>query len=348
MRRADETADPVAYYHFVSLTILSVMAALPHLVYIVYFLYKDIPALAVSNALSIGIYICALIVLRFGYYKTVSIVISIEIVMSAFVTVYFVGSATYYQFFILLVAIAHLSVLKFMDRERVMFMLILFACFFGTFFIENYLTPAYASAIDEGFKYFNVDFIFLAVVVMLSIEKFVNGITSTIQETKMSELTNQAYRDPLTGLYNRRYAQIYFDNIKNSSPVPLVSAALLDIDNFKEINDTYGHTNGDKALVLLSGLLRLSLRQSDFVFRWGGEEFLIAMVNTDVEAGFAVVDSIRKRVEANEMDFDGKKVKFTITAGVARLDARSLEASLVRCDENLYTGKRSGKNVVVK
>ncbi|MDR1210277.1 MAG: GGDEF domain-containing protein [Clostridiales bacterium] len=347
IKRAEEQPDPAAYYHFLSMSMLSAMAVVPHIVYVVYFWIEGAPPLTVSHGISVLVYVFTYALLRRGYYKTASVVLSMEVVVSSLVMIYYVGTEAQSQFFMLLVAIAHMTVLKFVNKDRMLVMLILFACFFGSFFIGSFAEPVYASTVDDGLKYFNVDFIFLATVVILSTEKFVGNMTELSQENKLTELEKQANIDPLTGLYNRRFATEFFNKIRRGGPIANIELAMIDIDDFKLINDTYGHANGDKALVALSATLKSSLRQSDYVFRWGGEEFLIAMVNTDSESAFRVADTIRQRIEKNVINLDGREASFTITVGLSRLEPRQIDQSIIRCDKNLYKGKRAGKNQVV-
>jgi diguanylate cyclase (GGDEF)-like protein len=286
--------------------------------------------------------------IRRSFYKAAVLTITAEIVVSAFINVYFAGSDNYYQLFVLVAAIAHLSVLKFFNWERVLIILVLYVCYIVTFYADYYFDAPFAGNVTDMFRLFNAAFAFLAAILMLSMEKLINNMTSNVQTKKMDELKRQAHIDPLTQLYNRRYGGLYFDSLKKNSARGSICMAVIDIDDFKRINDTYLHTNGDKVLVFLSNLFKSSLRQSDYVFRWGGEEFLIIMVNTDLNAGFHVIDSIREKVAASEITLDGRKVRVTITAGIAELRGNQTEETIARCDQNLYIGKRGGKNVVIK
>ena len=173
---------------------------------------------------------------------------------------------------------------------------------------------------------------------------------------KNKMLAELAERDYLTNLYNRRHAmkviklyQKLADRDKNFK----ISFILIDIDFFKVINDTYGHDAGDFILKQLAILLKKNTRKSDIIARWGGEEFLIILPKTNLEQARIVAEKLRKEVEASEFFFNGKIIKFTISAGVACLDLgesysdEDIERVLKKVDIKLYEAKQSGRNLIV-
>ena len=167
------------------------------------------------------------------------------------------------------------------------------------------------------------------------------------------ELNVLASTDPLTKLYNRRYfsdisANIF--NILKRDHKPL-SIIMLDIDKFKKINDTYGHKVGDLVLVKLSELLKNSLRTSDIICRYGGEEFVVLLPKTDLQGAAIVAENIRKTVEASIIAVDNNTLKFTISLGVSEVSfekEQSVEQPINRADDAMYVAKNSGRNRVVK
>jgi diguanylate cyclase (GGDEF)-like protein len=120
---------------------------------------------------------------------------------------------------------------------------------------------------------------------------------------------------------------------------------LADIDDFKRINDRYGHEIGDEVILLASRTLRNSLRLPDLVGRWGGEEFLLVLPDAGLDA--AVAERIRYAVERHRVRAAGSDLQATMTFGVTqRRSGESLDACLERADQALYEGKRQGKNRV--
>lgn len=149
--------------------------------------------------------------------------------------------------------------------------------------------------------------------------------------------------DELTGLRNRHNIQKDLERMNDG----VYSISIGDIDNFKNINDTYGHSCGDVVLQTIARVLKDSTRESDIVCRWGGEEFLIA-VRQDLDCAVEIVGRIRKKVEQTVMDLDGNPVQVTMTFGVAaNAETDSMDKLLVLADKRLYYGKNHGKNQVV-
>lgn len=164
-------------------------------------------------------------------------------------------------------------------------------------------------------------------------------------------LQRESTRDSLTGLYNVRA----FDQFLNASisaatekDSPL-SLLMIDIDFFKKINDTYGHTSGDLVLKQLSNILTVSCRGHDFVSRNGGEEFTAILVDCDVSTACYIAERIRKNVEIADFALgDHQTINITVSIGVSTYPANtsSPHELLQRADDALYLAKRSGRNLV--
>jgi diguanylate cyclase (GGDEF)-like protein len=129
-----------------------------------------------------------------------------------------------------------------------------------------------------------------------------------------------------------------------------LSVVALDVDHFKKFNDTHGHAAGDAVLATLGRVLTEQCRKGDMPARYGGEEFSVVLPNTNAVGANVVAERIRRALEASETLFEGKKLKFTSSIGVASAHAEGVEpvASLTaRADEALYAAKRGGRNRVV-
>jgi diguanylate cyclase (GGDEF)-like protein/PAS domain S-box-containing protein len=166
------------------------------------------------------------------------------------------------------------------------------------------------------------------------------------------QLAEQAVRDPLTGLYNRRYLDetIARDLARTSRAGQPLTVATLDVDHFKQVNDTHGHATGDRVLRWLADVLRANVRASDLICRVGGEEFLVVLPG-------ALPETALVRAEAWRVAFadgavatpSGGAVSCTVSIGVARhFSAREdFEGCLRRADDALYEAKRTGRDRVV-
>jgi diguanylate cyclase (GGDEF)-like protein len=154
----------------------------------------------------------------------------------------------------------------------------------------------------------------------------------------------QASTDPLTGLYNRRSMENSVRQLSQNN-VPY-SVAILDLDHFKVLNDTYGHDTGDRALRLFARTLRNTVRAGDLVSRHGGEEFVIVLPNVDSDTAMTVVD--RVRLELLGAVSDGRTPSFTVSAGISdTTESDDYQQLLGLADERLLAAKRGGRNMVL-
>jgi diguanylate cyclase (GGDEF)-like protein len=123
------------------------------------------------------------------------------------------------------------------------------------------------------------------------------------------------------------------------------SVVMLDLDNFKSVNDRYGHAAGDSVLQVIAKLLQSQLRLSDRVFRFGGEEFVIVLVATNLQQAMLVAERARKRIEASIVYFKGRELRITTSAGVCEVrDGLTSAAVLAQADAALYGAKSAGRN----
>gem|GEM_PF-5161750 len=169
-----------------------------------------------------------------------------------------------------------------------------------------------------------------------------------LEETKRIYQERLANTDPLTGAYNRRYLNEfsfeYLKIVKRENKE--LSLLLLDLDDFKIINDTFGHEIGDIVIKELVKISKLSIRESDLVVRFGGDEFIILLPNTNILSAKLVANKIINKV--NEYNKD-KEYNFSISIGTSYYQAgdNSIDDLIARADESLYEAKRVGKNRVV-
>jgi len=182
--------------------------------------------------------------------------------------------------------------------------------------------------------------------------KNVYRVISLLSIKQIKSFSKAIKVDPLTGLLNRRVLPYILKDVLelsmySESPF---SIAMVDIDNFKQINDTYGHLFGDKVLKEVAKIIRKNLRKSDYVFRYGGEEFLILMPSTEPKSAMRILERIRKEVEEAPLHWKGKEVRITISVGVCSdiFDGTKNTEDYIKCaDEKLYIAKKTGKNKVV-
>lgn len=167
---------------------------------------------------------------------------------------------------------------------------------------------------------------------------------------RLADTSERARRDALTGAMNRAgLEQIWQREIeqssKNGSPLSL---GILDIDNFKKLNDTYGHKTGDDALMHLVGVVREALRGLDTVARLGGEEFVILLPETRADGADAVLQRLQRELTKHFFLANNERVLITFSGGVTQVQVGedSLQSAVARADGALYEAKRAGKNRV--
>jgi two-component system cell cycle response regulator len=162
-----------------------------------------------------------------------------------------------------------------------------------------------------------------------------------------------AITDALTGLFNRRYMESHLATLieQAKSRTKPLTALILDIDYFKSINDTHGHDAGDDVLREFALRIRRSIRGIDLACRYGGEEFVVVMPETDMAVAAMVAERLRRRIAADPFAIQGgaRNIPVTISIGIAGLRGRddSAAALLKRADQALYRAKRDGRNRVV-
>jgi two-component system cell cycle response regulator len=161
-----------------------------------------------------------------------------------------------------------------------------------------------------------------------------------------------AITDGLTGLYNRRYMESHLATLVDQAagrgkPLTLL---VLDIDYFKAINDTYGHDAGDDVLREFATRIKKSIRGIDLACRYGGEEFVIVMPETDMAVAALVAERIRRRIASEPFAIDqgAKAIDVTLSIGLSALATNDTAATILkRADQALYRAKRDGRNRVV-
>ncbi len=169
-------------------------------------------------------------------------------------------------------------------------------------------------------------------------------------EIQLEEISDKVVRDHLTGTLNRRGLKEALDReiavaMRQAQPL---SIALLDIDNFKELNDTLGHQIGDDALVHLAQVIKDTMRPSDNVARYGGEEFMILLPGSDAEHGATVITRLQRELTKRFFLHDNAKLLITFSAGIASYMPGDTQGQIIaRADRALYQAKRAGKNRVM-
>jgi diguanylate cyclase (GGDEF)-like protein/PAS domain S-box-containing protein len=165
-----------------------------------------------------------------------------------------------------------------------------------------------------------------------------------------AELREQAIHDPLTGLFNRRYLNetLGRELARTERETDFLSIVMADIDHFKTVNDTYGHPVGDQLLVEVANLMKNNARASDIVCRYGGEEFLLVLPGTPLEAAAKRAEELRQKCAQIIIQHEEQALSVTMSFGVATYPAHGSEAEeiIIKADKALYQSKNAGRNRV--
>ncbi len=179
----------------------------------------------------------------------------------------------------------------------------------------------------------------------VSLEESLEEITTKNEELRVMSIT-----DPLTGRYNRRYIEDYLGRelelaIRTHDPLTIL---MIELDHFKEYNDTYGHIAGDMALKLLGDILMETVRKTDVVARYGGEEWIICLSHTSSEGGTKIAEKLRKAVEKSVFTLKGQETRITVSIGVATAPEHGTDygAIVEAADTAMYLAKASGRNQI--
>ncbi len=207
----------------------------------------------------------------------------------------------------------------------------------GVLTVQSYDTDAYSPRDLESMK-------ILASYIAIALN---NSQQSEALKNAINELEISSTTDPLTELYNRRYMlrKIDLEKERFKRSTKPFSIIITDIDHFKDINDTFGHDCGDFVLKELAALMRNLLRKVDFIARWGGEEFLILLTETDATEAFTMAERLRQQIEGHTFVFRENQVRVTMTFGISEYqDEPTMEDAFKRADRALYLGKNNGRN----
>lgn len=330
-----------------------------HLCFLVVFFVIDVNVLGYINIFSVMLYVLGSIfsiskrtkMMRYGW----MIAFYTEIIAHTVACILLIGiDANFYLYAIVILPIS-IYVLFFSCSFRVflstsvVFILVALVSVGGALIAVNYLEiyPYFPLSYNDIYVFRMINMIFAALMLIMFSMLFSLEVYSLLEKlrTANSALEYTATHDALTGLYNRHSIKPVFEKLQQEGTSFCV--ALGDVDDFKKINDTYGHDCGDAALKMVAENLLGGVADGDVACRWGGEEMLLILRADKAEALERLV-AIHESIKNDGVDHEGDTVKLTMTFGFAHhSEAETMDSLISMVDKRLYYGKQNGKNVII-
>lgn len=340
------------YRFFVAAQLVFLCSFALHATFIPLFYSFGVKELVLYNFLSTIIFSICLYVNYKGMHGIGLWLAFIEITTHAALSVYFIGWNGGFVYYLLLAPALMFLYTKMPDILKMMGLIIPAVLFISLHQYCSASDPIYI--VEESTltltKYFNM----ISTMGVLAYLAYFYSNAAATSEAQLHaaslKLEKMATTDTLTKLLNRRALD---EEIKREVDLYQggeneLTFILGDIDNFKQLNDHYGHLNGDIVLKHVANIIGEHFRTIDLVGRWGGEEFLILMVGANIQQAETVTDLVREAIENTNVELNGVSINITITFGLCAYDQRlSIDECLRRADQGLYHGKSTGKNCVV-
>ena len=326
------------------------VAGITHLLFIPLFFFLNIPVLALVNILSVAIYFYSIFYLgldaiRSKNDKFIGWLVYGELLTHGILASYYLGLESGFHYYIYVLAFLPFFTFNYSVFIRTIRLIgIIATSILLNTYLNNYSPPV---VINEQYLSFIGN---LNLLVFLLIASGLSYLYTLSANAHQNNLLHYSTIDSLTELYNRRYLiSIVKREMKQSVRVHKdISLLIIDIDYFKKINDTYGHTIGDSVIINLARTLKSTVRPENIVSRWGGEEFVILLPNCNAEELTIVATRLRLEIAQIVTLYNEEEISITVTIGGATLlKDESFDQFISRADKALYRGKEKGRNCYI-
>ena len=311
----------------------------------------NMPVMIWANVGSMCVYAALLVLLvTRRAYKLTCIVMSFEVLAYTMLASLCAGTGNYILLYCFMVMFMQLMLPYASVKFRGIMVVLIWLSAMAAIVLVEHFGVIYASWQGQSnamMSIFNVNLTFVSLVFELMSGNIIRGVIARNNGARMEEYKSQANTDMLTGLSNRRYAETLFKGLLEKHNYGSWCVAMLDIDDFKVINDTMGHPVGDEVLRGVADFLKDNLRKADVVIRWGGEEFLMLLADVELGAAHKLMEKVCVNLSNEDIKHSGGTARITVTIGVNVLDLQDVDGSIALCDKCMYLGKNKGKNRVV-
>ena len=344
LRNLDASVNPESYRMFRVIDHISRLGFVAHMIFVPLFAVLHVYVLAGFNVVSSLAWFAAFRLNQKGNHSLAVTLLSCEVILHTAIAVSLVGWVAGFQNYLL--AAIPFAVFNHQWRRRTMIavtvgMLCLYCLLYA---VATRVQPVPIDAwVVEGISYLNAVIVFAA----LGVTTYFFREATQETERYVEDLANT---DPLTQIPNRRrlWELLELERLRSERSGRSFVVALADIDHFKKFNDSYGHHCGDAVLSHVANVMRASLRRTDMVGRWGGEEFLFILPETPLQGALEVLEKVRRCVEEVPCRFGDQTYHVTVTFGAANVGRKqTLERCIREADDALYQGKEQGRNRVM-
>lgn len=328
-------------------TRITVLAFLMHIVFSVLFSFSSNVFLILYNICSAIFYIVMIAFSKKQMFRALVALIHFEVMLFVYYFTFYLGWNSGFYFY--LFAMATLVYFCPFERKYISYIFSTLEVLLFLYLKLKLLTyePVIQISESKELLLFLINSVGCFIIILYA--AFISGISTSVMKdnlvTENKSLNKVAYYDQLTGAFTRYQ---FIKKLKEMNIDPY-GIAMFDFDDFKNINDTYGHNCGDFILNETISLIKKYEKNNTNIIRWGGEEFII-LFTTPIERKnlFDELQIIRKKIESHCFEYEGSKINITITIGATIANRKDeLEDVVDRIDKNLYKGKNSGKNCVI-
>ena len=331
------------YILFLRYAILAALSS--HVLFTFFFYLLGSNLLAVFNILSVLIYAACIFLLGRRHITAIILLGTLEIIAHACLAVWVLGWNSGFHYYIITLMLLTTFHPQWPIRGKVGYIILVAL----SYLLLNQWSLEHEPTIEIGVFTLNL-LRWSNITLTFGLLGYNAHFYAKVAREAENKLELLASTDTLTGLYNRRemlkvFKQEQSKLRRNQRPLSII---MIDIDNFKKINDQFGHECGDEALKAIAACFKKTLRIQDHVARWGGEEFLIMLPETDLKSAQIIAEKVRVLTSQVPITTDKQVHHVTITSAVGEmLPEEEFDRCLSRIDNGLLAGKRAGKNQVV-
>jgi diguanylate cyclase (GGDEF)-like protein len=346
------SVKPEDYRFYLIMNFAAITGFVLHVAFIFLFLWLDVYYVAGLNILSCSIYLLIFFLNRKGFHDLAAMIGLMEVILHAILAVSVIGWQSGFQYYVLsILPFIYLNV-NWLGITKFSVVVLLYITFIGLMYYLRWHAPIVpiSQVVLDIVNGVNIAALFL---VYSGLAYYYSTITVRVEDRLKQaneKLETLAARDDLTGLLNRRemHSRLEYEISRCRLQGKNFSVVLGDIDQFKSINDRFGHHVGDHVLISLARVMRNTLRKGDQLARWGGEEFLLLLPDTELASGRLVAEKLREHIASTNFSWEGKPIFVTMTFGVSIFSQDcNFDDVLRKADHALIQGKAMGKNCVV-